>query len=381
VTSVPPPPPDATGAETGVEQYHAVCTAADVASCVPACNAEHHGFELLATIDGTDTKFSCNLAHGLYSWMGAASEGGYLGADIGSFFSAVNSGAAGSYFVGIAQQIYMDAAMTIKIGQVVKMHGSLTASAVCTDCRFVVRSSGSLDMRNLELDGYQSNQFLVGSSGNIFATRFTSDDSWIVTGEPSYPWNDDYHITLNIGRPDTPRGARNAEISEYAQFAVIYNAGHLAIQQTSFTGLKFGPHISGGDGGCIHNRGVLTLLGCSFVNTEAFSVGNFHGAAIYNDQGNMTVHDSDFRQNKILVTSTGSADGMAAGAIFNSRGWIEISASIFEGNVVQTGAGAIGNMEGVLRISDTGFSGNEAGACPPAVFGWDQPCVSNTGGG
>jgi hypothetical protein len=53
---------------------------------VPACNAEHHGYELLATIDGTDTKFSCNLAHGLYSWMGAASEGGYLGIDSDSFF-------------------------------------------------------------------------------------------------------------------------------------------------------------------------------------------------------------------------------------------------------------------------------------------------------
>ena len=91
--SPPPPPPDATAgsgdATTGVTQYHAVCTSADVASCVPECNAEHHGYELLATIDGTDTKFSCNLAHGLYSWMGAASEGGYLGFDVQSFFSAV----------------------------------------------------------------------------------------------------------------------------------------------------------------------------------------------------------------------------------------------------------------------------------------------------
>ena len=46
---------------------------------MPECNAEHHGYELLATIDGTDTKFSCNLAHGLYSWMGAASECEYDG--------------------------------------------------------------------------------------------------------------------------------------------------------------------------------------------------------------------------------------------------------------------------------------------------------------
>ena len=66
-------------------------------SCVPTCNATHHGFELLATIDGTDTKFSCNLAHQQYSWVGAAALGGYLGQDLAAFLSAVISGAAGTY--------------------------------------------------------------------------------------------------------------------------------------------------------------------------------------------------------------------------------------------------------------------------------------------
>ena len=50
----------------------------DAVTCVPACNAEHHGFELLTTIDGSDTKFSCNLAHGLFSRMGVASTYGQL---------------------------------------------------------------------------------------------------------------------------------------------------------------------------------------------------------------------------------------------------------------------------------------------------------------
>ena len=63
--------------------------------CIPECNAARHGFILLLNLDGDDTNLSCNLAHGLYSWMGAASEGGYLGADDAqSFFSAVVSGAA-----------------------------------------------------------------------------------------------------------------------------------------------------------------------------------------------------------------------------------------------------------------------------------------------
>jgi hypothetical protein len=62
------------------QEYHAVCSSATISDCVPTCNATRHGYELLATIDGTDTKFSCNIAHGLYSWVGAASEGGYLAA-------------------------------------------------------------------------------------------------------------------------------------------------------------------------------------------------------------------------------------------------------------------------------------------------------------
>ena len=119
LTPVPPPPPNVVGGAetTSVTQYHAVCTSADVASCVPACNAEHHGYELLATIDGTDTKFSCNLAHGLYSWMGAASEGGYLGADSASFFSAVVSGAAGSYIVTLRLDAGISTDLVIRPGQ------------------------------------------------------------------------------------------------------------------------------------------------------------------------------------------------------------------------------------------------------------------------
>ena len=51
-TPVPPPPPDGTGAgdETAVQQYHAVCTSADVASCVPRLRAagddRRHGHQV-----------------------------------------------------------------------------------------------------------------------------------------------------------------------------------------------------------------------------------------------------------------------------------------------------------------------------------------------
>ena len=51
-------------------------SSSSVFDCVPSCNATTHGFELLATIDGTDTKLVCSLAH---EWTGNASLGGYIG--------------------------------------------------------------------------------------------------------------------------------------------------------------------------------------------------------------------------------------------------------------------------------------------------------------
>ena len=138
----PPPPPDAS---TSVTEYHAVCTSADVASCVPPCNAEHHGYELLATIDGTDTKFSCNLAHGLFSWMGAASEGGYLGADFASFFSAVVSGAAGSYIVTLTEDAGISTDLAIRPGQDVRIGGDR-----------LLRSPPSWGMGSIEISQFAS---------------------------------------------------------------------------------------------------------------------------------------------------------------------------------------------------------------------------------
>ena len=136
-----------------MQQYHAVCTSANVASCVPPCNMAHHGYELLATIDGTDTKFSCNLAHGLFSWMGAASEGGYLGADSASFFSAVVSGAAGSYIVTLTQDAGITTALVIQPGQDVHISGDplLAEPPSWGGGGFTVGQSGSLTLISVAL--------------------------------------------------------------------------------------------------------------------------------------------------------------------------------------------------------------------------------------
>jgi hypothetical protein len=85
--------------EAGVQQYHAECTTQNILTCVPECAEASHGYELLATIDGTDTQFSCNVHNLLFSWVGAATLGGYIGADAAAFLSAVLSGAAGLFMV------------------------------------------------------------------------------------------------------------------------------------------------------------------------------------------------------------------------------------------------------------------------------------------
>jgi hypothetical protein len=39
---------------------------------VPECSEELHGFLMLLNIEGDDSKLSCELHRGLYSWVGAA---------------------------------------------------------------------------------------------------------------------------------------------------------------------------------------------------------------------------------------------------------------------------------------------------------------------
>jgi hypothetical protein len=175
LTPVPPPPPgDAVegGDETAVQQYHAVCTSADVASCMPTCNTGHHGYELLATIDGTDTKFGCNLAHGLYSWMGAASEGGYLGSDAQSFLSAVVSGAAGAYIVTLMADAGIGTDLMIQPGQNVHISGDpgLAAAPSVGSGGFTVEGHAILAMTRISFGGIYTSRIIVESEGRAIIT-------------------------------------------------------------------------------------------------------------------------------------------------------------------------------------------------------------------
>ena len=128
-------------------------TSADVASCVPDCNVEHHGYELLATIDGTDTKFSCDLSHGLYSWMSPATKGGYLGEDVDAFVPSVQTGAAGPYMITLAEDAIVRTELTIQSDQTVHISGDLATGPPTWDGGFTVANRGKLYLKHLVVLG------------------------------------------------------------------------------------------------------------------------------------------------------------------------------------------------------------------------------------
>ena len=164
------PPSPANGEQGGggsadVEQFNAQCTTANILTCVPTCNATTHGYELLATIDGTDTKFSCSLANLLYSWVGSASLGGFLGQNVLAFVSAVISGAAGTYVLTLPGDVDISVHLTIQPGQYVIITGgpSLTEAPAWGSGEFSVSSGAELILKDLEVSG----PIAVASGGSL----------------------------------------------------------------------------------------------------------------------------------------------------------------------------------------------------------------------
>ena len=180
-----PPAPPASSSDSGstdVEQYHAQCTTANILTCVPECNATHHGFELIATIDGTDTKFNCNLANMLFSWVGAAALGGFLGINVQAFVSAVISGAAGTYVLTLTEDADVRTDLVIQPGQSVIINGDagLVEAPRWGTGGFTVGEMGSLSWTHLSF----GNRLSVSRNGmaQLEQCALDSSSSLIVTG-------------------------------------------------------------------------------------------------------------------------------------------------------------------------------------------------------
>ena len=152
---LPPPPPASSGSGSAeVQEYHARCTTANILTCVPECNATHHGYELLANIDGTDTKFSCAFANMLFSWVGAAALGGFLGRNVQAFVSAVISGAAGTYVLTLTEDADVGTDLVIQPGQNVIISGdrALPQPPTWGSGGFTVGESASLSLTYMQID-------------------------------------------------------------------------------------------------------------------------------------------------------------------------------------------------------------------------------------
>jgi len=55
------------------QQLNVACSDGTAAAdCVPPCSEDLHGDLMLLDIEGHDSKFACELRHGLYSWVGPA---------------------------------------------------------------------------------------------------------------------------------------------------------------------------------------------------------------------------------------------------------------------------------------------------------------------
>eukprot|EP01051_Picozoa_sp_SAG22_P012604 SAG22_NODE_1326_length_4733_cov_7.209754_6_plen_537_part_00 len=160
------------GEVTHVEQYHAQCTTANILSCVPECNATHHGFELLATIDGTDTKFSCNLANQLFSWVGAAALGGFLGRNVQAFVSAVISGAAGTYVLTLVEDADVGTDLVVQPGQHVIISGDAGLAEAPSWGRggFLITEHGELLLTYVLLGTTHDIEIMVGRARDASST-------------------------------------------------------------------------------------------------------------------------------------------------------------------------------------------------------------------
>jgi hypothetical protein len=123
-------------------------------------------------LNGEDSKYSCELHHGLHSWVGAATDGGYLGSDARAFVSAVLSGAAGYYALVLTGDAQISTALTIQPGQVVHISGD-PALAVAPSWSNGFTVHGTLVLTYVEFGGIYISRITVEVEGSVTITSCT----------------------------------------------------------------------------------------------------------------------------------------------------------------------------------------------------------------
>jgi hypothetical protein len=225
------------GGSSLAHEFNLVCSGGTVDSCVPACSAALRGDLLLMNLNGEDSKYSCELHHGLHSWVGAATDGGYLGSDAQAFVSAVLSGAAGYYALALTRDAGVGTDLKIGPGQDVHISGApgLLNAPRWGSADFIVGSEGSLQLSGVRVSGSVD---VKAASTVRFQSVIQSND------RPTFPSMVTF-VIANDGHSftSTPLGQPHWQCQ--APYETMNDAWRRATEGRGSCGLSHGCHCDG----------------------------------------------------------------------------------------------------------------------------------------
>lgn len=121
----------------------------------------------------------------------------------------------------------------------------------------------------------------------------------------------------------------------------ILNGGELELVRCVFSG------NTGGDGGAIHNIGILAMVDCTVVENEAVL-----------EEGGGLLNDGEARLTGCLFRDNGSA---TSGGAISNRGFLELDGCTFSSNGANfDGGGLYNDLSGSAYLENCSFSGNVA---------------------
>eukprot|EP01051_Picozoa_sp_SAG22_P003283 SAG22_NODE_158_length_16966_cov_26.252446_2_plen_618_part_00 len=322
------PPPDVPVNSMNAQMFMVTCPAGLPADdCIPLCEAQTHGFLLMLNIDGTDTTLTCSLSDLLYSWVGAAALGGFLGQNVAAFVSAVISGAAGTYVLTLMENADVGTDLVIQPGQNVIITG---------------------DAGLAEAPRWGSGGFTVGEMGSLSLAFLTLASA----------------ISASLG-------ANQLSVTD----CVLVGGGTIDLQDVAavFTNTDFGGHGLSSSGG-----GSVSVMSCSgeLASISVTGGGIFSIATSSGSIGSITVIDSTF------MLDSASTVRLVGNILFNNSGEVTLSEKVFSGTsievdnstctmisstVLATGmVGAVGN--GTINIIASRFESSRFSATDGSSF-------------
>ena len=347
----------------------------------PVCNATTHGYELLATIDGTDTKFSCNLANLLFSWVGAAALGGYLGRNVQAFVSAVISGAAGTYVLTLTEDADVGTDLVVQPGQNFIISGD--ARSRWGSGGFTVGEMGSLSLQTLS---FASNIEVLAGNLVIRNTEFHTPSHLMLHGGVTLV--DD--CTWEGNDKDTAHPEVDAGILIHGQDCVSGRTPRCKVVNIVDSNSTFESNHYGSAAiyfGCETPDSLVRIESCHFYNNKADDGG---GATNMVGQASLSVVGTTFLGNTVIALNPDDESGAIR---FGSSGFMHISSSMFDGNAVSVSGNlypdgcvlgcnphAVDNAIFLRYGSKVTYTNADMTNFQPLGFGDDHLCCSTCSG-